>query len=106
MGLKDLFTGRSKNEQSDCCNVEIIPADEDDKQQNTNTATPQPTEEHCCQDAKTEGGGYPQSFDPVIGTGRRPPPLAGPSPCARSDPPTMPSCSSPIPRRPRIRRSQ
>ena len=55
MGLKDLFTGRSKNEQSDCCNVAIVPADEDDEQQNTNTTTPQPTEENCCQDAKTEG---------------------------------------------------
>lgn len=55
MGLKDLFTGRSKKEQSDCCNVEIIPADEADKQQNTNTEAPQQTDMSCCQDAKIEG---------------------------------------------------
>lgn len=55
MGLKDLFTGRSKKEQSDCCNVEIIPADEADKQQNTNTEAPQQAGMSCCQDAKTEG---------------------------------------------------
>ncbi|MEV7527349.1 MULTISPECIES: hypothetical protein [Microbacteriaceae] len=54
MGLKDLFTGRSKNEQSDCCNVEIVPADEDDKQQSADAEAPQRADESCCQDAKTE----------------------------------------------------
>ena len=55
MGLKDLFTGRSKNEQSDCCNVEIVPADEEDRQQNTSTEAPQQADDNYCQDAKAEG---------------------------------------------------
>ncbi|MEV8221576.1 hypothetical protein AB0P16_03810 [Dietzia maris] len=54
MGLKDLFTGRSKNEQSDCCNVEIVPAD-DDTQQNGNAEAPQQEDGSCCQDAKVQG---------------------------------------------------
>lgn len=55
MGLKNLFTGASKTEQSDCCSVEIVPADEDDTQQSTDAETPQQASESCCQDAKAEG---------------------------------------------------
>jgi hypothetical protein len=56
MGLKDLFTGRSKNEQSDCCNVEIVPVEEDDRQQqNIDTEVSQQMDESCCQDTEEEG---------------------------------------------------
>jgi len=55
MGLKNLFTGGSKAEQSDCCSVEIVPAGEDDAQQSTDAETPQQASESCCQDAKPKG---------------------------------------------------
>lgn len=50
MGLKDLLTGRSSKEQSDCCNVEIVPTDEDDTQQNDNAEASQREDGSCCQD--------------------------------------------------------
>lgn len=55
MGLKDLLTGRSSKEQSDCCNVEIVPTDEDDTQQNDNAEASQREDGSCCQDDRVQG---------------------------------------------------
>lgn len=51
MGIKDLLTGRSTKTESDCCNVQIVPADEDDTQQDTSAEESQ-EERSCCQDDK------------------------------------------------------
>lgn len=41
MGLKDLLTGGSSKTQSDCCNVEIVPSDEEEAQEGPSTEEPE-----------------------------------------------------------------
>lgn len=51
MRIKDLLTKRSTQEQSDCCDVEIVPV-EDDEQTTTHEAAEAHQEGESCEDTK------------------------------------------------------
>jgi len=54
MGIKDFFKNRKRENQSDCCSVSIVSADDGDNQENTNTGTLQRRETIRNQEAEQD----------------------------------------------------